>query len=231
MESTALVIMAKHPTPGRVKTRLQPTYSPEQSAAVQRIFLEHLVKRFTTLRLGQIVVCYDPPETRDSFAGLLPATATHVLFLPQSAGDLGARLALASRKLADDFARIFFFGVDSPDVPDTHLHAIITHLDSHPVVIAPTDDGGFWSIGHRREIDLANVLTGIEWSSGREMAQVVEHLNRDAVPVAMAEAWTDVDRPDDLSALLTRLNSSPAAHDGELLAKLLPVINGNGVLQ
>ena len=224
------VIMAKHPTPGRVKTRLQPVYSAEQSAGIQSVFLVHLVERFLNLSIGRVVVCFDPPGTQPEFERLLfPLGEGAITFLPQSTGDLGARLADASRALANDFSRVFFFGVDSPDVPDEYLRTLVALLDTHDAVIAPTDDGGFWSMGVKTSIDLAPIFHDVEWSSGREMAQVVENLNRCAVSVALADAWTDVDRPADMVALMERLKNSPIAHDVGLFAKLIGVVQRNGV--
>lgn len=216
----AIVIMAKYPTPGRVKTRLQPVLSEEESAEVQRVFLLHMLDRLVALAAGDVVVCFDPPNAAEAFEALIGG---HARLLRQSAGDLGDRLADAAVSLRADYDRVLFFGVDSPDLPEKHLLDMIRQTLSHDATLAPTEDGGFWAMGVRTNLDLAGLLRGIEWSSGREYAQTLDRLKTHGCTVGLGRQWFDVDRAGDLVALNERLIGSHATDDRLLFAQLKDV--------
>ena len=224
----ALVIMAKFPTPGRVKTRLQPRLSAEESAEVQRVFLLHMVDRLCGLGAGDMIVCFDPPDAAEAFGELI---GDRVGLLVQSPGDLGDRLTGAAVGLRDEYERVLFFGVDSPDVPAGHLSGLIDLTLAHAASIAPTEDGGFWALGLKTDVDLAPIVGGIEWSSGREYAQTTDRLKTHVVDVGIGKHWTDVDRVEDLIALNERLIGSHATDDRLLFAQikdLCPVLARDG---
>lgn len=222
----ALVIMAHHPTPGRVKTKLQPTYTAAQAAEIERIFLLHFIERLEALKIGKIIVCFDPPTAQDAFADLLGHDRLDLL--PQECGDLGSRLAACAKMLEKQYEHVIFFGVDSPDVPAGLIHQLVSLLGPHPVSMGVTDDGGFWGLGLTTSLELVDLLSNIEWSSGRELAQLVEKLNCRSLPVGLADQWSDVVRPEDLTALMDRLQHSTDAADRALLDQISPVLVRDG---
>jgi rSAM/selenodomain-associated transferase 1 len=206
--------MAKYPTPGAVKTRLMPALTADQAARVQREFLLHVVGRLSPRR---VITCYDPPESEAEMRGLLDA---NLEVMPQSAGDLGARLAaatIAARRVSD---RLIFLGVDSPDVPIKFIDRVADLLSQHDLVIAPADDGGYWSVALTSRVAAEKLFDGIEWSTGREFAQTLERAQHLGYNVAVADQWADVDRPEDLVRLIERLKRSHDPDDRELLARL-----------
>jgi uncharacterized protein len=224
----AIAIMAKYPTPGRVKTRLQPRLSAEQSADVQRAFLLHVIDRLGYLGAGDLFVCFDPPDAAEAFEELV---GDRVMLLAQSPGDLSDRLAGAALALRDDYERVLFTGVDSPDVPPAHLLDVIDLTNDRDAAIAPTDDGGFWALGAKSDLDLGTILSGIEWSSGREYDQTLASLKARVADVGVGRKWADVDRTDDLIALNERLIGSHDPDDRLLFAQLKdlwPVIARDG---
>jgi len=123
---------------------------------------------------------------------------------------------------------VIFLGVDSPDVPAGLLHQLISLLGPHPVALGPTDDGGFWGLGLTTSLELVDLLSNIEWSSGRELAQLVEKFNCRSLPVGLADQWSDVVRPEDMTALIERLRHSSEPTDQVLLEKFSPVLTRDG---
>jgi rSAM/selenodomain-associated transferase 1 len=223
MASLAFVILAKHPTPGRVKTRLQPEFTADQSAAIQDLFLRHCVGRLNNLSVGQVFVFFDPPTAAAEIGDLL--RVAQVELQAQCGGDLGCRISHAADSIGGRFENILIFGVDSPDVPVAFIRDLTDQLDTHDAVLAPTDDGGFWSIGLRSGIDVSDALSGIEWSSGHEMVQVMQKLQACGLTVGIGQTWTDVDRPPDVTALLDRLYRSSNADDRALLEAMQAVVS------
>jgi len=206
-----VIVMAKLPKPGRVKTRLVPPLTVDDAARLHREFLLHVVHRLQT---WPMIACHDPPDAQADMRRLLG----DVDLLPQSAGDLGERLTSAAKECGA--REVIFLGADSPDVPDTHLHRVAELLEKHDVVIAPAEDGGFWSVALGSSAEPAELFAGIEWSTGREGRQTLERARRLGYNVALAEQWADVDRPEDLRRLLERLRTSSDPDDQQLLTRL-----------
>ena len=219
MKDVAVIVMAKYPVPGRVKTRLVPPLTSRQAARVQREFLCHLAGRLGEMGWGELIICHDPPDCMDAMRDLIGQEAL-AGYCPQVGGDLGARLADAARPVHRHPPNVLFLGVDSPDVPDAYLSRIAGVLARHDVVIAPATDGGFWSVALTPAVDAMRLFSGIEWSSGRECAQTLERARQLGYNVALADRWDDVDRPEDLRRLLDRLRRSDVPADQELLGRL-----------
>ena len=197
--------MGKLPEPSRVKTRLVPPLSPEAAAAAHDLFVrETLDMAASVAGAGRTVFCFDPPHACDE-ARRRYGTACDVTLHPQQPGDLGERLMAAYAELSGGDA-VLFFGCDSPVLPAGHVTAAMEHLrNGADVVLGPCDDGGYWCLGVGPGVDLAAVLGGVEWSSGRELGQTENNARDAGLRVERAGAWSDVDRPGDLANLLTRL--------------------------
>jgi rSAM/selenodomain-associated transferase 1 len=225
LRQVTVIVMAKFPEPGRVKTRLMPELSAEQAAAVYRAFLSHLSGRLAKMGWGGLVICHDPPECARPMRNLLDGD-TPAMFQAQCDGDLGARLAGAKRTLAAE-SGVMFLGVDSPDIPAAALRRVAEMLGSHDVVIGPAPDGGYWSVALQPHVDADRLFAGIEWSSGRECNQTVARARALGYNVGLADRWDDVDHPGDLRRLLERLRDSADAQDHALLDRLkfLPLVS------
>jgi uncharacterized protein len=208
-----LVVMTKLPVPGQVKTRLMPALSPQQAAQLHAVMLRHVASRLAPL--GELVICHDPPEAEPALRDLLGIEARYI---KQCSGDLGARLVAASRELGSD--PLMFFAVDSPDVPLTSVMKLTELLGRHEIAIGPCEDGGYWCLGVRREVDVDALLKGIEWSSGRELAQTIGRAGALGYRVGVGDPWYDVDRPQDLRRLVSRLRTSDNDGDMQLLNQL-----------
>ncbi|MBC8109122.1 MAG: TIGR04282 family arsenosugar biosynthesis glycosyltransferase [Anaerolineae bacterium] len=209
-----IVLMAKFPQAGKVKTRLSPTLSPAQAAKTHEAFLKHLGARLAKMNLGEIVICFDPPEAAAAMRDLMNDVSR--TFVPQVAGDLTARLC----GFGNASSTTLFLGGDSPDLPERFVRRTVDLLHENDLVIGPTDDGGYWCLGLDSRVNRPELLRGIEWSSGREFDQTLERARSLGYNVGLADQWDDVDRPEDLTRLLDRLQKSTDTSDRELLTRL-----------
>ena len=227
MESVAVIVMTKYPSPGAVKTRLTPALSPQQAADVHRLFLLHWVKRLHDLSPAELVICHDPPSAGMPMRDLVSSTTdSDATYLAQSPGDLGQRLAAAAGEVGRVHRRLLFVGVDAPDVPNRSIVRAARLTHEAAVSIGPTTDGGYWCLGLWNEVDAGALLAGIDWSSGREARQTLEHAESLGYAAVSGDPWEDVDRPDDLARLRQRLAGSKDPADRELLRGLDAIISG-----
>jgi rSAM/selenodomain-associated transferase 1 len=147
----ALIVFAKDPVPGRVKTRLVPPFSPRQATEFYSAMLDDILEASNGFasKCGLFpILAIDPPASVGSIARRVP---TEYRVIAQRGANLGERMEWAIRDAASGGAnRILLRGSDSP-VLDTHkLTEALRALDKADLVICPDLDGGYNLIGLRR---------------------------------------------------------------------------------
>src|SRR5690242_127295 len=135
--------MVKAPIPGTAKTRLCPPYTTHEAARFAEAFLCDTLRLARRTRPVEILLSYTPEEAADWFAEQFP----DLLRLPQSKGDLGARMMAALQAAQENgFRPWVVLGTDTPDLPperiDQAVEALRAGPDGYDVVLGPTHDGG-----------------------------------------------------------------------------------------
>jgi rSAM/selenodomain-associated transferase 1 len=146
-----IVVFAKHPLPGSVKTRLVPPFTREEAAlfydAMLGDVLELTARAAAALGLEPILAV-DPPDARRSMASRAPASFR---VIAQRGSDLGQRMAHAVDEAAAAGATpILLRGSDSPALGEETLAAALAALQDSDLVVCPDRDGGYNLIGLRR---------------------------------------------------------------------------------
>ena len=208
MPHIAVVIMAKVPYPGRVKTRLCPPLTPWQAATLYRAFLFDKIAQVRTLTSARPAIAYTPASGEDFFADLAPDFTR----IAQQGTDLGERLIHSLEyflNLGD--TGVMAIDSDTPTLP-THCLQQAIELLTKPdvdVVIGPSDDGGYYLIGVRalhREL-----FVEMPWSTSAVLPETVRRAEARGLNVACLPAWFDVDTPEDLARLHTTLSQTEGA--------------------
>ncbi len=191
-----LIVFTRYPEPGLTKTRLIPALAPERAADLQRAMTIQALRSTDRLRLIRDVSI----EVR--FAGgdesrMAATFGDQHTYLPQSCGDLGARMHHAFREaFVRGSERVVVIGSDCPELDVEIISEAFDALRSHDCVIGPSDDGGYYLIGFKSLC--RQVFEGITWGS----AQVFEQTQRQAIAADLAihrlRVLTDVDEPKDL---------------------------------
>ena len=126
---------------------------------------------------------------------------------PQAEGDLGDRMQrFFVQRFAAGAERVILIGSDSPTLPGEYLQEAFRLLDEHPVVLGPTDDGGYYLVGLRNLVP--PIFQRVTWSSANVWDQTVDHLRDCDTPFAVLPAWYDVDDVHDLRRLHSELQES-----------------------
>ena len=210
----ALVLYARAPRLGRVKTRMLPWLDPGEALRLHLALLEDSLRllRVCAVAAGAapFVSMSEPwePEEADGCAGIA-AAAMGMARLPQSGWDLGERLRATFRTLlARRFGRIVVIGSDSPTLPPAHLTTALEALGrGADAVLGPAEDGGYCLVGAARE--LPGMFEGIPWGTDRVLQATRAALGRCGARVVLLPSWYDVDLPRDLERLRRDLAERP----------------------
>jgi len=209
-ERSSIVIVAKRPVPGNVKTRLCPPLTPQESADLYSCFLrdtiEKVGKASGTLKYLALDTEYiegQGSEMASLFGNILTPRSFKVI--SQGPGDLGARLARLTNYVLNKSDRLIFIGADSPSLPSSYLENALQLLAGNDIVIGPSDDGGYYLLGMNGRFTF--LFKGVEWSSDRVFEQTLERVVSAGLKAYIMPAWYDVDTSADLSRLALDLRN------------------------
>jgi rSAM/selenodomain-associated transferase 1 len=199
----ALTVMAKAPRAGKVKTRLSPPLTLEETAALNIEFLRDTTANLATIPGSAGLISYTPVGDEALFAGLLPHTFALV---PQRGDGFGERLlAAATDILAIGYGAVCLIDSDSPTVPAAAYYQAVEVLaqPGDRVVLGPSDDGGYYLIGMKQPH--AAPFERITWSTGSVYAETVERCREARLDVVTLPTWYDVDDAATLEVLRAEL--------------------------
>lgn len=189
------LVFVRAPEAGRVKTRLAAALGAEGALRVYRRLAEHTLREARAVG-GEVRVHYTPA---DAGAEVRAWLGTGPRYLPQQGEQLGTRMEAAFRAAFRDGAeRVVIIGSDLPELSATLLRRAFAALESHPAVIGPARDGGYYLLGIRQMIH--GLFDGIPWSTGEVLARTVERFGAAGIEPALLDTLSDVDEVDDLPA-------------------------------
>lgn len=214
-----LIVFAKYPSPGGVKTRLSPPLSPDDAADLYRAFLLDAIWDYRTLPSPIETVIYlgsgaDIPAMESLLAA---ADCTGVEIRPQQGAGLGERLEHAlTEAFNEGISRACVVGTDHPTLPLRLLLQGFVGLRAASAVIGPATDGGYYLIGMNRMIP--ELLRGMPYSTRRLLEQTVRAAELHGIPLIQLQSWYDVDDAPSLAQLLAdRALLRPNSHTEQWL--------------
>jgi len=187
-----IILFAKVPAPGRVKTRL--AVAPQRAADLHSAFVHQTLVMLESLR-GDADVELSTDEPTAAWREFAVARSV------QSPGQLGDRIyAALARALAAGRPKVLILGSDSPGLPAAHVRALLA--SPADVSLGPVEDGGFYAIACRQTAPA--MFQGVRWSTSFTLRDTVMALRACGLSVETGPAWFDVDRPEDLARLGAR---------------------------
>jgi rSAM/selenodomain-associated transferase 1 len=201
----ALVIFAKAPIPGEVKTRLCPPLTPDEAATLHGSFVLDMLER-TKLAVAKLQLPFHrylacAPSSELVFFKIMEERQG-VRLLDQVGENLGQRM---HRTFADLFAKgythVIIVGTDVPTLPLSVYQEAFTMLGRSDVVLGPALDGGYYLIGLKQPAE--QLFTGVPWSTDQVLTVTQQQAKALGLSVELTTAWRDVDTIEDLQALIT----------------------------
>jgi uncharacterized protein len=194
---TSLLVFAKEPTPGDVKTRLAASIGGPRAAQIYRelslLTLSHAVAARRAGVIEMIELWCAPSADSPYFRGL--ATATGGSLHTQIGDDLGARMTEA---IADALTRadaVLLVGTDCPSLDADRLASAAALLADHDAVLGPAEDGGYVLVGARRPLPFEDV----RWSTPHALDDTKAGFVRAGIRWTALPVLWDVDVPADLA--------------------------------
>jgi uncharacterized protein len=193
---SCLIIFARYPTVGKVKTRLIPEVGAEAATEIYQQMAEHTLTQARNLKLQiDVSICV-------SFTGATELEMQTWLGLDldyqlQVGADLGDRLIHAHRtKLDQGFHNLVIIGTDCPELSTTTLNQAFTQLQTHDLVLGGAIDGGYYLIGLKKF--LPKLFSNIPWSTSTVLAKTLDIAKNLGMSEFMLPTLIDVDTAQDL---------------------------------
>ncbi len=200
-DRATLLVFAKAPRPGEVKTRLarslgggaDPDY--ERAAAIYRRMGRMIVDAVAEAP-ATVTVCYDPPGSETEVRDWLGATAAQ--YWSQGGGDLGERMSRMFTRAFEQAGRAVVIGTDTPAVGAKTVARALAALDTADVVLGPSRDGGYYLMATRE--DRPELFAGIEWSTHSVLAETAARARTSGRRITFLQVESDIDTAADLAA-------------------------------
>ena len=197
-----LVVVAKAPMPGKVKTRLNPQFTSKEAVDLYRCFLQDRIRTINSLKGIDRTIAFTPADARDMF---IPFSLNGIRLFSQKGKDLGERLNnIFVEKLADGYDVVSIIDSDTPDLPHWIIKKSFKRLLSGQadVVFGPCYDGGYYLVAMRKPHP--ELFVGIPWSSDTVLLNSLEKAKKLAVKTDLLPWWNDLDTFEDLIVFYTK---------------------------
>lgn len=208
MSNQALIIFAKLPRAGDVKTRLGEAIGMQEAAEIYKHFAEHAFTLGQQLleKETKVYVFYDPAASLDemrSWVGPL------FQLIPQEGTTLGDRMLHAFEvTFAEGSKRTVIIGTDVPELDILTLERAFSALGDYDIVIGPSSDGGYYLLG--MNAPTRELFDGVAWSSETVYHENIQRLHRLNLSFAELDKLADIDTIADYKAYQDRMRNVKA---------------------
>jgi uncharacterized protein len=200
-----LVIMAKAPRPGMVKTRLIRSLPQQAVTTFYRCLLDDTLSLARSLDGVEVAIMC--PEFDVDELALLAHRGVNVV--AQKGEGLAAALTSVFAHFAEDHQRrVIAFNSDSPHLPPSVLKAAFERLAVHDLIVGPTYDGGYYLVGAKRAQPSLFVHDGM--GTGSALENLLSQARALELSVSFTDPFYDIDVAGDLIQLATELEDSSA---------------------
>jgi rSAM/selenodomain-associated transferase 1 len=195
-----LIIFAKNPEYGKVKTRLAATIGNEQALFIYQKLIEHTIAITKKISADKIVYYSDSIVEKDTWENNIYQKKL------QSGTDLGERMKNAFKSsFTAGYQKVIIIGTDCFELNEEFISIAFEKMNDDDVVLGPAKDGGYYLLGMKKFYP--SFFENIEWSSEKVLKQTLTTAMRLNLSVFLLPQLSDIDREPDLkdySALFTK---------------------------
>jgi rSAM/selenodomain-associated transferase 1 len=196
----ALILFAKDPVAGQVKTRLSSLLDNSTTLSLYHHFLRDSIEKVCSVaEVDRFIGIASDPQT--SYFGDVSRSHSVQLFV-QEGDNLGDRMRRAFEdRFKEGYERVVIIGADSPTLPTAYIDQALQ--SQKEVVIGPSTDGGYYLIGMQGKV--TDVFEGVSWGTDQVLSETLNALKDQRAEAELLPVWYDVDLPEDLRFLKTHL--------------------------
>lgn len=208
MKRRALIVFAKEPQAGKVKTRLCPPFTHEQACDLYGAFLSDAFEQYNRLSetINMDVLAYVAPDK--TFFHEFKRHANVTGLFEQTGNDLGEKMRRAFEEVfGQGYHQAVVIGTDHPTLPDALIHAAFEQLDKHDGVIGPASDGGYYLLGIKKSRH--EYFDGIAWSSDSVFETTKHRFEIMNERCCVLPEWYDVDDAASLERMINEMADRP----------------------
>lgn len=180
-----VLVFARQPVLGAVKTRLAADIGKVEARRFYRTTLTRLVRRLVPLRSWRTVLAVTPDH-----ACRIMARTYRVPAIPQGSGDLGGRMRRTATSLPGP---VLIVGTDVPGLKPRHVRTAVAALRRHDFVFGPAADGGYWLAGFANRRRTGTIMLNVRWSTPGALADTVRSAGPRARVLVLPDVLADVD--------------------------------------
>jgi rSAM/selenodomain-associated transferase 1 len=200
-----LVIMAKAPRPGRVKTRLSQSLAPDAITELYRCLLDDTLTLANSLPGVKVAMMCPAPDLSE----LQKLARGRTRVLAQQGNGLAAGLdSVFAEFTAPPRHRVIAFNSDSPHLPASVLANAFESLISHDLVVGPTHDGGYYLVGAKAAHPA--LFHGDGMGTNSALDALLARAQSLGLSVGFTDPFYDIDVEGDLNRLAEELHLAPA---------------------
>jgi rSAM/selenodomain-associated transferase 2/rSAM/selenodomain-associated transferase 1 len=198
---SALIIFARYPQSGVVKTRLASKLGKNWATQFYQSCAEHIFTEARKLpgNVAKYIFCAETthlPEMRQ-WAG------SSFCYVAQTEGDLGEKMYHAfSTIFQHGIQKAIIIGTDIPDLSADILNRSFKELTTYDTVIGPSSDGGYYLLGMKKLIP--ELFRNIPWSSEHVFEKTLREINKQNLTLAFLQELMDIDTADDVHRWISR---------------------------
>lgn len=204
-ERARVLLFAKEPQLGQVKTRMQPALTVEESMQLHSALTAYVAQQLNDWQLCPVQLQYK--KLSDGEPKFLSDLCTRFNFElhAQVVGDLGQKMAAAAKKNIEQGFAVILLGADCPFFEVELLVSLIECLqDDCDAALIPAHDGGYVAMALRSFNQ--EIFVGVDWGSEKVLAQTLAKMDRLQWRYQCLPALADIDRPEDLGLLASHAN-------------------------
>ncbi|MBU0676006.1 MAG: TIGR04282 family arsenosugar biosynthesis glycosyltransferase [Proteobacteria bacterium] len=206
VEKRLLVVVAKEPVAGKVKTRLSPAFTPEEAANLYQCMIADRLREISGLANIDLAIAYTPSNAKATF---IPLASTGFDLFAQRGKDIGERLHnIFIDAFAAGYGAVSIVDSDSPDLPKSIILESFRLIQTNgtEVVFGPCHDGGYYLVGMQKPHP--ELFENIPWSTSAVLEVTLAKAGTLGFKATFLPYWNDLDTFDDLVVFYKRLSEN-----------------------
>ncbi len=218
MKKNSIIIFARYPEIGKVKTRLAKSLGENNALSFYKICAEHTFSeclKFSS-NTTSINVFYSDKQDENK---IIKWIGNEFLLKEQYGKDLGEKMKNAFEDVfRSGSEKVIIIGTDLPEISYQIINEAFSFLDNFDSIIGPTNDGGYYLLGLKTQLDF--LFDDIMWSTDEVFEKTLTRLKENNNSIKILKQMVDIDTEDDLSEWLN-LNSKNSYLKKEIRRQIL----------